>query len=526
MRKHKKDEAVYIIKNAKLVFWNSNIFEPRQLSYPFNDSSFLLKQANEIFYVTQFQKDTADIAIVTLLYRDNPFDDSNNVFVPSKLKGDYSITFNIDKQNALGFSLDYQAHISDFSSVILFFLILLIEFTLYKGLYKIIQRNIFTKGKYWFFLICSLTIFLAVKWIKSPLFVSTSVIFDQACVIPTLFPSFSLGRLAEIILFLMANIFVLTKTTFLRELKIKPFTKILISSTLFIIIYLSYVYLLFKSIEKTNIPFSFLQIYNTTIFSYIFLILISIMTRSIIILLKNMMKQYVTNKTNSILTFAVFFFIGFIFEFVIKHYIGFDYTFISNIIGVSIFITIFVENKFFKGSKNISGSVIIIILMTILLTHVLYRINEKKEREEMNWFAWIIGDESDKAFENSCIPHLIDIQQDDTIREWCTQESIPTDDSILIYLNKQYFNQGPIQDYHKSVILCSENIHLLVYDSIEVSCGELFKTIESNNHVKKIDNNLMLVDYPSTDSYYLAAINLYSEDSLKNNIFFIVFYMY
>ena len=79
---------------------------------------------------------------------------------------------------------------------------------------------------------------------------------------------------------------------------------------------------------------------------------------------------------------------------------------ITNIVVLTFYLIIIWEKKSNKRRKTIIRDICVITLMTIQLTYILYLINENKEKEEMEWFANIIGDESDEEFEkikiNTC----------------------------------------------------------------------------------------------------------------------------
>ncbi|MBQ5856844.1 MAG: HAMP domain-containing histidine kinase [Bacteroidales bacterium] len=184
------------------------------------------------------------------------------------------------------------------------------------------------------------------------------------------------------------------------------------------------------------------------------------------------------------------------------------------------------EQKSKLKIKSIIRNIIVITLITTQLTYILYLVKENKEYEEMSWFANVIGDESDKDFENAILEAAEKLKNDNNIITWQKKNEFPSDDSILNYFNEKYFNTDEIKDYYKAVTLCDTSTILILetLNDYELNCNDLFNEILEINHTKKISNELTLVDDPTTDSYYILKLNLSPIDSNHLNICYIEFY--
>ena len=96
------------------------------------------------------------------------------------------------------------------------------------------------------------------------------------------------------------------------------------------------------------------------------------------------------------------------------------------------------------------------------LQNVVGLIKENKEYEEMSWFANVVGDESDKDFENAMIKTIEKLKNDNNLITWQKRNDFPSDDSILNYLNEKYFNITEVEDYYKVVTLCDTSTILIL----------------------------------------------------------------
>ena len=401
--------ASYIFKNDSLIFWNSDINDPNSLLENIHSTKNIFEHGNKVFYIVCSEIDSYKIFTSTLLYHKKN-NDENNTFILKKINGAYKIDFYIE-ENEIKFNLDYTPKMNDFNSYIIGFLIFFTLIITFSSTYKSLKKLRKDKNNTFLFFITSSILFVLAIILQRKLFVSSSNLFSQPCFIYDSENSFSLGLLAEFVIFLFSNIIVLT-SNIRNESKINTNIKIIISSTILASIILIYTFLIYELISKTDIPFSFLQIYNTTVESYFFLMIICILSCSFIILLQNLMKIFVTEKQSYLKSIIAILLVGAILELFLTKLIDFHFSIITNIITILLYLILIWERKSNFRIKKVIRNIGIITLISTQLTYILYLINETKERNEMEWFANVIGDESDEAFEDAIIEITERIKKD------------------------------------------------------------------------------------------------------------------
>ena len=518
-----KNIATYIFTNDSLTYWSSDINDPNSLLQNIHSAKNIFKQGNKTFYVARSEIDSVKIFTSTLLYHQNPHK-GKNLFVPQKINGLYEIDFFIENEE-IKFNLNHQSQMNDFYSYLIGILIIIILIKIFILTYKSLQKLRKDKNNSLLFFLASTSIFLIAILLQKKLFISTSDLFSQSCLIPICINHINLGTLAELTVLIFSNIIVFTSYQ-KNKSELKPYLRILISSTILTSIVLIYTYLIYELFSKINIPFSFLQIYNTTTESYIFLMIIGILSCSVIILLQNLMRRYITEDQSYLKSIFTLLIIGAIFEIISNQFIELRFSIITNIVAILLYLTIIWERKSRVKIKKVICNIGIITLISIQLTYILYLINETKERDEMEWFANVVGDESDKTFEDAIIEITKSIKEDDNLIRWQKENNFPSDDSILNYFNIKYFNIEEIEGYNRVVTLCDTTTILVVreLDNHEIKCNDLFNEILEYNDTKKITEELTLVDDPTTDSYYILKIELSPIESSYLNNCYIEFY--
>ena len=213
-------------------------------------------------------------------------------------------------------------------------------------------------------------------------------------------------------------------------------------------------------------------------------------------MLNNIMKIIITEEQSYMWSIICLLALGAIFEIISNQLIELHYSILTNIVCLTYYLIIIWEKKSKTRAKTIIKDLCIITLMSIQLTYIFYLIKETKEKEEMEWFANVVGDESDKTFENSMINISEKIKNDEYIINWQKDNNFPSDDSILNYLNQKYFNTKEINVYNKVVTLCDTNTILVLkdIDDFEINCNNLFNEILEVNNTVKINKELTLVD--------------------------------
>ena len=513
-------EAIYLFKNDSLIYWNSDLNDPQTL-LQINSEKNIFTQGNNQFFITLTQNDSLKLYTSTPLYYKSSKITNKNIYLPEKINGNYEIDFSLNNKQII-FNINYQAKMNELDSYLLGLLIIVIFIKCLVIAFKQIQNS---RKKYLSFLVSSSLIYLIILLLQNSLFISTSDLFGTSCLNQACKFSFSLGNLAEFTIFFFANIMVISHNI-TKEVSLKNSSRIVISRVLFIFVLLTYTYLIYELISNINIPFSFLEIYNTTINSYILLILVAALTCSVIIILQALMKIFISEKQSYLWSIVSFLIIGAIFEIITNKFIGLRFSLTTNIVGILFYISLIWEKKSKLKIKQIVRNIVVITLMTTQLTYILYLIKENKEYEEMSWFATVIGDESDKKFEDAILKTTEKLKNDNNIVTWQKRNEFPSDDSILNYIDRKYFNSDEIKDYYKSVTLCDTSTILILenLNDYELNCHALFNEILESNNCKKISDELTLVDDPTTDSYYILKLDLSPINSKNQNICYIEFY--
>lgn len=520
--------AIYIFENDSLIYWSSDMNDPKKLLKKTQDEKSIIKFGHNEYYISYINLDTIKFFTSTLLCHHNNYSENDDQFIPAKINGSYNINFNIENSE-ISCEINYKAQMEKIESYLIGILLLIIFIKsliiLSHSVNKITILNENQAIKCIVFLAGSTLIYLTLIILQNNLFISTSELFGESCLIEGNRHSFSLGALTEFSILLFSNLSVLS-SNLKKELSLKKTSRILISSSSLISIILLYTYLIFNLISNINIPFSFLQIYNTTINSYIFLIVIVILTCSLVIFINSLMNIIISKEQSALYSLLCMLFLGVICEIILNIFIDLRYSLLTNIVVIVYYLISIWEKKNVTKSKRIIRDICVITLMSVQLTYILYLINETKEKDEMEWFASIIGDESDESFENAIIDISEKIKNDDNIIRWQQNNAFPSDDSILNYLNEKYFYIDEVTDYDKAATLCDTSTILMLdgIEDYEFNCIELFNEILEHNHTEKISEELTLIDDPTTDSYYILKLDLSPTDSEHSNICYIEFY--
>ena len=154
---------------------------------------------------------------------------------------------------------------------------------------------------------------------------------------------------------------------------------------------------------------------------------------------------------------------------------------------------------------------IFIILITISLIVVTFFFHQKKENDEnteMKRFAQIIADENDNDFETEAVVLTEKMKNDSTVNGWF-MANLPSDDSIFSYLKYHYFDTIDVfKPYNITFALCDKDTYLNLDDDneSEILCNDWFINVMQTNDTTVINENLIHVDDPTTDTYYIVRM--------------------
>lgn len=149
--------------------------------------------------------------------------------------------------------------------------------------------------------------------------------------------------------------------------------------------------------------------------------------------------------------------------------------------------------------------VILIALVLIAITVFVHRRNENRENAEMERFAQIIADETDEDFEQTTTDIIEKIKNDDLFNSWINDDNLPSDDSILSYLDSKYFYNDLFDYYNKTLIVCDSSSIIVQYD-MGVNCEAIYKSVLAES--LQINENLYRKDDSTSDIYYIVKVKL------------------
>ncbi len=151
--------------------------------------------------------------------------------------------------------------------------------------------------------------------------------------------------------------------------------------------------------------------------------------------------------------------------------------------------------------------IILITIALIAVTVFVHQRNESNENAEMERFAKIIADESDHDFENSAAIFIEQIKNDSLIT--IKLDNIVSDDSLFSYIKTKYFNNiDLLKSYNIAFALCDNETYLQLENDSEILCNDWFVDLLQSNDNIIINDNLIHIDDPTTDSYYVVSIDL------------------
>ena len=151
------------------------------------------------------------------------------------------------------------------------------------------------------------------------------------------------------------------------------------------------------------------------------------------------------------------------------------------------------------------GIIIFIAIALIAITVFVHRRNENRENAEMERFAQIIADETDEDFEQTTTDIIEKIKNDDLFNSWVNDDNLPSDDSILSYLDSKYFYNDLFDYYNKTLIVCDSSSIIVQYD-MGVNCEAIYKSVLAES--LQINENLYRKDDSTSDIYYIVKVKL------------------
>ena len=99
-------DAIYLFKNDSLIYWNSDLNDPKNLIEEIKSEKNILTQGNNQFFLTLTQIDSIKLFTSTPLYHISSNISDQNIYLPEKINGFYGINFTIS-ENLINFNINY-----------------------------------------------------------------------------------------------------------------------------------------------------------------------------------------------------------------------------------------------------------------------------------------------------------------------------------------------------------------------------------------------------------------------------------
>lgn len=155
--------------------------------------------------------------------------------------------------------------------------------------------------------------------------------------------------------------------------------------------------------------------------------------------------------------------------------------------------------------------IILITVSLIAITVLFHQRKENHENAEMESFAQIIADETDEDFEKATLKIIDELKNDSLFNVWTKNHDFPSDDSILNYLNINYFNNNQLyRQYMRTLAICDSTTYISgkVAKDLAYPCLDHFNWMLDSHKTKIVGNGLYNIDDATSDIYYIAKIEL------------------
>ena len=155
--------------------------------------------------------------------------------------------------------------------------------------------------------------------------------------------------------------------------------------------------------------------------------------------------------------------------------------------------------------------IILIAIALIAVTVFFHQRNENNENAEMERFAKIIANETDEDFEMATTDVVKKIKNDELFNSWVNDNNLPSDDSLLSYFDKKYFQKDLYKFYNRTLTVCDSST-IILYHDLGYYCETAYQGMLVDS--KQINENLYHYDDATSDIYYIVKINLNATENL------------
>ena len=123
--KEETDFAIYLFKNDSLIYWNSDINDPKKILQEITSQKNIFSQGHNDYYVSTTSLDSVKIFTSTPLCHHNPLSERDDQILTTKINGLYKVNFKIEDER-ITCHLNYQPQMNKIESYLIGILLLII----------------------------------------------------------------------------------------------------------------------------------------------------------------------------------------------------------------------------------------------------------------------------------------------------------------------------------------------------------------------------------------------------------------
>jgi len=521
--------SIFIFKNDSLVYWNNNSIPISTDGLPNKTQDWFIDLENGYYLIRSVQVNDYSIHLLSLIKHEYPY---QNTFLNNEFADNYAITASLSlypdpnqgdftihdtASNPLfSLSITQNQPLSLNSLLLLFVIFLLFQVAVYAfvvSLHQVMARQIPSKTLQFVFLALDL---LLIRFLQR-VFEIPGILFDSSLFSATFYSSGMLfPNFGELILNVLTFLFI--AISFYRSFNTGfKFKSSLLQPVLYFLMGLLVAGLFFlytQTIESllyhSSIPLSFAELYKLNALSYLSFLVLSCLTIAYYLIAETLLKGMIQSG-NPILTS-----VGFVISLLAVWWLTAGIIMSSDFIWALPLILFFTEiYRQKKGLRNNSISQYFwpIMLFSLLLTLVFYKVNQTKTDEELQLTALKLGIESDPVFEFLFDSAKEGISNDTTLQQiLADRERDDTAELLLDYLKKSYL-YGYYDRFDIHLTLCDQDEMLNIQpENYVINCQDYFEGLLENLGDESSSPELFLIRDNLQGTYYVARFNLPFQD--------------
>ncbi len=517
--------SIFIFKNDSLVYWNDNSIPIPMNKRVNNTNDWLIELENGYYLIRSIQMENYLVQLLSLIKHEYPYQNTflnndfsdyysvsgNLNFFPDPSQGDFTIH---DMANTPLFSLSIAPNqpLSLNSLLLLFVLLLLLQITFYAfvvSLHQLMARHIQSRTLQIAFIAFDL---ILIRFLQR-LFEIPGILFDSSLFSATFYSSGMLfPNFGELILNVLTFLFIAISfyRIFINGFNIKASTFQplfhFLMGLLVVGLFLLYIQTIESLLYHSSIPFSFAELYKLNTLSYLSFLVLSCLTIAYYLIAETLLKS-ILKSSRPLLTS-----IGFILALIALWWFASGSIISSNLtwaLPLLLYITTFYRIR--KGIRQNSLSQYFwpIMLFSLLLTMIFYKVNQTKTDEELQLTALKLGIESDPVFEFLFDSAKAGISKDTIIPQILSRQEPDENTSLLFdHLKKEYlFGYYDRFDIHLTICDREELLNIQPENYI-VNCQNYFEDLLEGLGDESSTPGLFLIRDNLQGTYYIAKFRL------------------